>query len=158
MPGPLALATPTNWASSSQGTKEKDNQNKIIYVNHLIGIALGAVDVANGEVYSRSTHGFKYLPAAARAISGGGRVINLCRTGGLYTCLFATYKGHGTEVWYVGNLSGVITIPFRAAGHYLTGWTLLGPGSVGIPDGGLTVMLLGTALGVLALTRLFLMR
>jgi hypothetical protein len=158
MPGPLALATPTSWDSSGQGVqRKKDNQNKIIYVNHLIGMALGTVDVANGEVYSRSIHGFKSLPAAARIFNGGGRVISLRRTGGLYTYLFATYKGYGTEVWYVGNLNGVITIPFRAAGHYLTGWTLLGPGSVGVPDGGLTVMLLGVALGVLALARRFLM-
>ena len=134
-----------------------DNQKKVNYVNHLIGMALGAIDVANGEVYFRSNHGFKSLPTAARALNGGGRTINL-RTGGLYTYLFATYDGYGSEVWYVGNLSGIITIPFLAAGYYLTGWTLLGPGSVGVPDGGLTVALLGAALGVLALARRFLRR
>jgi hypothetical protein len=97
------------------------------------------------------------LPTAARALNGGGRTINL-RTGGLYTYLFATYDGYGSEVWYVGNLRGIITIPFLAAGHYLTGWTLFGPRGVGVPDGGITVMLLGVALGVLALARRFLMR
>lgn len=137
--------------------RKTDNQNKTTYVNHLIGMALGAVDVANGEVYFRSNHGFKSLPAAARALNGGGRAINL-RTGGLYTYLFATYDGYGSEVWYVGNLSGIITIPFLAAGHYLTGWTLFGPRGAGVPDGGITVMLLGVALGVLALARRFLMR
>ncbi|HET6888582.1 MAG TPA: hypothetical protein VFH87_11745 [Candidatus Udaeobacter sp.] len=136
---------------------QTDNQNKAIYVNHLIGMAVGAIDVANGEVYFRSNHHFKSLPTAARALNGGGRTINL-RTGGLYTYLFATYDGYGSEVWYVGNLSGIITIPFLAAGRYLTGWTLFGPRGVGIPDGGITVMLLGVALGVLALARRFLMR
>jgi hypothetical protein len=140
--------------------KKTDNQNKVIYVNHLIGMALGTIDIANGEVYFRSSHGFKSLPAAARALGGGGRTIDL-RVGGLYTYLFATYKGYGAEVWYVGNLNGIITIPFLADGHYrhnLTGWTLFGPRSAGVPDGGLTVTLLGAALGGLALTRRFLMR
>ncbi|PYK15524.1 MAG: hypothetical protein DME55_13610 [Verrucomicrobia bacterium] len=122
--------------------RKTDNQNKATYVSHLIGMALGAIDVANGEVYPRSNHGFKSLPTAARAINGGGRTINL-RTGGLYTYLFATYDAYGSEVWYIGNLSGIITIPFLAAGHYLTGWTLFGPRGVGVPDGGITVMLLG---------------
>jgi hypothetical protein len=137
--------------------KKTDNQHKIIYVNHLIGMALGTIDVANGEVYSRSNHGFKSLPAAGAARNGVGRTINL-RTGGLYTYLFATYNGYGTEVWYVGNLNGIITIPLRAAGHHLAGWTLFGVRSTGVPDGGLTLTLLGAALGVLALTRRFLTR
>jgi hypothetical protein len=119
-------------------------------VNRLIGMAVGAIDAANGEVYFRSNHGFKSLPTAARALSGGSRTINL-RIGGLCTYLFATYDGYGSEVCYEGNLSGIITIPFLAAGHYLTGWTLFGPSGVGGPDGGITVMLLGVALGVLAL-------
>jgi hypothetical protein len=140
--------------------KKTDNQNKAIYLNHLIGMALGATDIGNGEVYFRSSQGFESLPAAGRAFSGGGRMINL-GAAGLYTYLFATYNGYGTEVWYVGNLNGIITIPFLAAGHYrnyLTGWTLFGPRSIGVPDGGLTATLLGVALGVLAVTRRFLMR
>jgi hypothetical protein len=137
--------------------RKTDNQDKAIYLNHLIGMAVGAIDVANAEVYFRSNNGFKSLPTAALALSGGGRTINL-RIGGLYTYLFATYQGYGSEVWYVGDLTGIITIPFLAAGHYLTGWTLFGPRGVGVPDGGITVMLLGAALGVLALARRFLFR
>jgi hypothetical protein len=68
----------------------------------------------------------------------------------VYTYLFATYNGYGSEVWYAGNLSGIVTIPFLAGWHWLTGWTLFG---TGVPDGGVTVMLLGVALGVLALAR-----
>jgi hypothetical protein len=142
------------WPGAQRKT---DNQSKATYVNHLIGMALGAVDIANGEVYFRSNHGFKSLPSAVSAASGGGRTLNL-RTAGLYTYLFATYEGYGSEVWYVGNLSGIITIPFLAAGHSLIGWTLFGPGGQGVPDGGITVMLLGVALGVLALARRFLIR
>ena len=137
--------------------KKTDNQKKALYVNHLIGMALGTVDVARGEVYFRSNHDFRSLPVAAWARDGGGRAIHL-GIGGLYTYLFATYSGHGTEVWYVGNLSGLIAIPFLAAGHHLTGWTLFAAAGIGAPDGGITVMLLGDALGVLASARRFLMR
>jgi hypothetical protein len=137
--------------------KKSSNQDKASYLNHLLGMALGAVDVARGQVYFRSTNSFKFLPAAIQAHNGGGRTLDL-RTPGLYTYLFATYSGYGTEVWYIGNLSGIITIPFVASGHHLTGWTLFGAASIGVPDGGITVMLLGVALGVLALARRFLMR
>jgi hypothetical protein len=137
--------------------RKTDNQEKATYVNHLLGMALGAIEVGSGQVYFRSNQGFKYLPPAGSAVSGGGRTINL-RTGGLYTYLFATYDGYGSEIWYVGNLSGIITMPFLAAGHHLTGWTLFGLGGTGVPDGGITVMLLGVALGVLALARRFLIR
>jgi hypothetical protein len=135
-----------------------DDQNKILYVNHLITLARDTVEISHGEVYSRSNNGFKYLPASDRAINGNGRAIRLGAGGGLYTYLFATYSGYGTEIWYVGNLHGIIMIPLIATGHHLSGWTLLGPGGVGVPDGGLTVALLGVALAVLALTRRFLMR
>jgi len=137
--------------------KKSGVPNRATYVNRLLGMALGAINFANGKVYFRSNHVFKSLPAATQARNGSGRTINL-RTGGLYAYLFATYKGYGSEVWYVGNLSGMVTIPFLASGHCLTGWTLFGTGGAGVPDGGVTVMLLGVALGVLALARRFLMR
>jgi len=137
--------------------KKTDNRDKATYVNHMLGMALGAVEVSHGQVYFRSDNRFKYLPTAESAVSGTGRTIRV-RTGGLYTYLFATYEGHGSEIWYVGNFRGVITIPFLAAGHHLTGWTLFGPSGTGVPDGGVTVMLLGVAIGVLALARRFLIR
>jgi hypothetical protein len=137
--------------------KKTDNQEGALYVNHLIDMALGTIEVARGEVYFRSTHGFKSLPTAAWAHNGGGRAINL-GAGWSYTYLLATYSGYGAEVWYVGNLNGIVGIPFRTAGHQLTGWTLFGAVSIGVPDGGVTVMLIGVALGVLALARRFFMR
>jgi hypothetical protein len=140
------------------GTQKKSSDcDRGIYVNHLLGMALGTIDIANGQVYFRSSHGFESLPSAVWAANGGGRIISL-RGDGLYTYLFATYKGYGSEVWYVGNLSGLIRIPFLAGRGSLTGWTLFRPGTTGVPDGGVTVMLLGVALGVLALARRFLMR
>ena len=40
--------------------------------------------------------------------------------------LFAKYDGpnYGSEVWYVGDLSGVITIPAKGGKYGLSGWTL----------------------------------
>src|SRR4029453_8818282 len=60
--------------------KKKNNQDKALYVNHLIGMALGTIEVAHGEVYFRSSHGFESLPAAAWAHNGGGSAINLGHT------------------------------------------------------------------------------
>jgi hypothetical protein len=137
--------------------KKSDNQNTVIYVNHFLGMALGTINIANGQVYFRSSRAFDPLPAAALSINGTGRTIFL-DAGGLDSYLFARYNGYGSEVWYVGDLRGIVTIPFVAGRGSLSGWTLLRAGGIGVPDGGTAVMLLGVALGVLALARRFLMR
>ena len=133
------------------------------YVNHLIGMALGTNDFADGQHYFRSNNNFAPLPTAVFALNGTSTTIDL--GSGLYTYLFAKYDGPnaGSEVWFVGNLSGVITIPafgLTEGQHYgLSGWTLFGPGGGGqVPDGGTTVMLLGAALGALGMARRFIMR
>src|SRR2546430_3201343 len=88
--------------------------DRLIYVNHLIGMAVGTSDKADGQSYFRSNNAFGQLPQAVLAgiVKGKTTSINL-GVGGLYTYLLAKYDGpnYGTEVWYVGNLSGVITIP-----------------------------------------------
>jgi hypothetical protein len=130
------------------------NQNNVTYVNHLLGMALGAIEVANNQIYFRSNNTFGSLPAAVWALNGSGTTINL-GAGGVYTYLFASYSGLGAEVWYIGDLHGVITIPgiFNLCG--LTKWTLFGPTGVGVPDGGTTAILLGIALGTLGICRHF---
>ncbi|PYK60275.1 MAG: hypothetical protein DME43_06165 [Verrucomicrobia bacterium] len=67
--------------------------------------------------------------------------------------MFAKYDGpnYGSEVWYVGNLSGIITIPATGGKYGLSGWTLFGPGGGNhTPDSGTTAALLGLALTGLA--------
>jgi hypothetical protein len=128
------------------------------YVNHLIGMALGSTDVALGQTFTRSNNDFGSLPTAVFALNGTGTTIDL--GSGLYSYLFAKYDGpnYGAEVWYVGNLSGIITIPATGGGYGLSGWTLFGPGGTpGVPDGGTTVMLLGAALGALGIARRYIM-
>jgi hypothetical protein len=134
------------------------DQDRTNYVNHLIGMALGTQDDALGQHFTRSNNSFGSLPTAVFSHDGTGTSVNL-GAGGLYTYLFAKYDGpnYGSEVWYVGDLSGIITIPATAGGYGLSGWTLFGPGGQGVPDGGTTAMLLGTALSVLGIARRYIM-
>jgi hypothetical protein len=85
------------------------------------------------------------------ALNGAGTTINL-GNGTLYDYLFVKYHSFGSVVWYVGNLSGSVTIP--GDGGALV-WTLFGRGNprVQVPDGGATIMLFGAALAALALAR-----
>jgi VPDSG-CTERM motif len=132
------------------------DSDRLNYVNHLIGMALGSTDQAFGQTFFRSNNAFGSLPQAVLAghVNGTSTSINL-GAGGLYTYLFAKYDGpnYGSEVWYVGDLSGIITIPATAGGYGLSGWTLFGPGVPGVPDGGTTAMLLGAALSALGIAR-----
>jgi hypothetical protein len=148
------------------GTPSGDDQ-RTGYVNHLIDMIPGTSDVALGQTFNRSSNnpgpGFPNYPDAVFALNGVGTSINL-GDGTLYSYLFAKYdeRNAGVEVWYVGNLSGSITIPATWTGQQygLSGWTLFGPGGTppGVPDGGATVMLLGAALGSLGMARRFLKR
>jgi hypothetical protein len=140
--------------------------DRTAYVNHLIDMAPGTSDSFSGQTFNRSLAnpgpGFPNYPDAVFSHNGTGTSVDL-GDGTLYSYLFAKYDGPnaGSEVWYVGNLSGIITIPgFGLAGqHYgLSGWTLFGPGGTpGVPDGGTTVMLLGAALGALGMARRYIM-
>jgi hypothetical protein len=129
------------------------NQDKEAYVNQLIGMTLGAIDLANGQVYHRSSNAFGALPNAVWALNGTGTTVNL-GANHMYSYLLATYVGFGSEVWYVGNLSGTITIP----GSFLTQWALFRPGVPGVPDGGSAAMLLGAGFAALGLAQRFLKR
>jgi hypothetical protein len=135
------------------------DSDRLTYVNHLVGMALGTSDKADGQTYFRSNNDFSPLPQAVLGglVDGTSTTINL--GSGLYTYLFAKYDGpnYGSEVWYVGDLSGNITIPAAAGGYGLSGWTLFGPGTPGVPDGGTTAMLLGAALSALGIARRYMM-
>ena len=121
------------------------------YVNHLIGMSLGSTDTALGQTFTRSNNVFGALPTAVFALNGTSTTIDLGTN--LYSYLFAKYDGpnYGSEVWYVGNLGGIITIPATGGKYGLSGWTLFGPGGGNhTPDSGTTAALLGLALTGLA--------
>ncbi len=133
--------------------------NVASWVNYMITLGLGQSGNVGNQTVTRSNNAFANLPNANPAIFAQGTTttINL-GAGGTYSYLFAKYDGQNDNslVWYVGNLSGIITIPADGPlGHGLSGWTLLGPGGAGVPDGGTTVMLLGAALGALGMARRF---
>jgi len=131
------------------------DSDRLTYVNHLIGMTPGTSDKADGQTYFRSGNNFGSLAPAVLGglVDGTSTSINL-GAGGTYLYLFAKYDGpnYGSEVWYVGDLSGTITIPATAGGYGLSGWTLFGSAAT-TPDGGTTVMLLGAALSVLGMAR-----
>ena len=131
------------------------DSDRLTYVNHLIGMTPGTSDKADGQTYFRSGNNFGSLAPAVLGglVDGTSTSINL-GAGGTYLYLFAKYDGpnYGSEVWYVGDLSGMITIPATAGGYGLSGWTLFGSAAT-TPDGGTTVMLLGAALSVLGMAR-----
>jgi len=145
------------------GTPEGD-QFITQYVNAMIGLSLGGSTHVNSgphdNLVTRSMNNFGTLPGPATlALRGTGTAIDLGTQG--YDYLFAHYGGPGggtVEVWSVGNLSGVINIPQIGFGHGLSGWALFSGDGVGVPDGGATVMLLGTALGALGIVQRFLKR
>jgi hypothetical protein len=131
---------------------------RLIYVNYLIGMSLGTTNSVNGLTYLRSNNNFGPLPTAVLAGAVSGTSTTVALGTGLYSYLFAKYNNPsaGSVVWYVGNLSGNITIPGAWGRYALSGWTLFGPGGGQVPDGGATVMLLGAALGALGMARRFL--
>jgi hypothetical protein len=131
------------------------------YINLMVALAPGDsgtfLNPPFAQTITRSSNTFASLPNALLpgAVTGISTTINL--GAGVYSYLFAKYDGQNdvSQVWYVGNLSGIVTIPaLGPRGHALTLWKLF-PGAQ-VPDGGTTVMLLGAALGALSMARRFL--
>jgi VPDSG-CTERM motif len=142
------------------------NANVATWINFMITLNPGDSGTVGNQTVTRSMNVFANLPAANAASAvrndsptnvNGLVHIDLGPTAGTYSYLFAKYDGQNdtSQVWYVGNLSGEITIPFVGPlGHDISGYILFGAN--GVPDGGTTVMLLGTALGALGMARRFL--
>jgi len=137
--------------------------NVATYINFMITLPLGGSGTccAGPQDVTRSTNVFANLPtvSAAGAVSGGPSDTIDLGAGGTFAYLFAKYDGpnDNSVVWFVGDLSGIITIPqFGPSGYGLSGWILFTGGGGGVPDGGTTVMLLGAALGALGMARRFL--
>jgi VPDSG-CTERM motif len=136
------------------------------YVNFMIGLALGGsghvIIGPHDALVTRSMNDFGPLPSPATlALRGTGTTIDLGATAGVYDYVFAHYGGPGggtAEVWFVGDLSGMITIPATGFGGYgLSGWALFTAPGGAVPDGGATVMLLGAGICVLGIARRYIM-
>ena len=136
------------------------------YVNFMIGLAPGGsghvIIGPHDALVTRSLNNFGPLPSPATlALRGTGTTIDLGATAGVFDYLFAHSGGPGggtAEVWFVGNLSGIITIPATGVGDYgLSGWALFTAPGGAVPDGGATVILLGAGLCVLGIARRYTM-
>jgi hypothetical protein len=134
------------------------------YVNFMIGLSLGGSDhvMINGQdsLVTRSNNDFgALLSPATLALTGEGMRVNL-GTQSMYDYLLVRYHGRNdvSEVWHVGDLTGRIMIPAIRGEHGLPSWALFTSGPESVPDGGATVMLLGTALCALGVARHYLMR
>lgn len=143
------------------------DSERLNYVNHLAGMAPGTLDSFSGQTFIRTLNnpgpGFPNYPnAAPPALNGFSTTINLGSTVGVFDYLFAKYDGsnQGSVVWFVGDLSGSVTIPASWTGPGLSRWTLFKEegGGGNVPDSGSTVILLGTALTGLGAMRRYLKR
>ncbi len=132
------------------------------YVNQLIGMSLGSTTNVLGQTIQRSSNTFSPMDAAVLAsrttygtVSGNTVDINVGSTG--YEYLLVKYDGpnYGSEVWYIGGLTGTITIPAYplfnndGSGKFgISGSSLFTryPGSTSVPDGGATIAMLACAL------------
>jgi hypothetical protein len=79
-----------------------------------------------------------------------GSTKNTVDPGSGYAFLVGKYgggkKGGESLVWYVGGMTEEFTIPVKAPNKKgLSSWTLYNP-TTNVPDGGMTLMLLGGAL------------
>jgi hypothetical protein len=101
------------------------------YINFMIALAPGHSGTFQNPPYTqtitRSSNTFASLPNALvpGAVTGTGTTINL--GAGVYSYLFAKYGGQNdvSQVWYVGNLSGIVTIPaLGPKGHALSRWKI----------------------------------
>lgn len=137
-----------------------DPNSVATYVNYMISLAPGGSGPFSGMIFTRSSNVFANLPNAnANIIAQGNTTTIDLGAGGVYSYLFAKYDGQNdySQVWYIGNLSGTISIPADGPlGHGLSGWILFGPGVPGVPDGGATAILLGAGLGAVGMARRFL--
>jgi len=102
------------------------------YVNNMIGLSPGGSDTVTINGQTNTVNRFSLnsnvpagtLPGAVLSTRGGATdQINLGSTAGVYLYLFAKYDGpnQGSFVWYVGNLTGIITIPQNWNGYGLSG-------------------------------------
>ena len=139
--------------------------NQTAYVNYLKSMVVGTTEfgvVVTGfsQDFTRSANVFSPLETAV--LASGTTYGNLAvstvdidlGTGG-FLYLTAKYDGpnFGTEVWHVGGLNGIITIPSFGGGYGISGSRLYTPGTgTGtVPDGGSTVLLLGAAVSGLGM-------
>ena len=137
-----------------------DPASSTSYLNILLGQGLGTGPITIGSNdYTRTLNDplAGNYPTAVFALDlGAVTTINL---GTGYTYLLAKYDGQnwGSEVWYVGGLTGNITIPLYGNGNQfaVSHVYLFNPNGNTVPEGGMSLLLLGTAVSAVLVGRRF---
>jgi hypothetical protein len=133
------------------------------FVNILLGLSPGSGPTTIGaNTYTRTLNDplLGNYPDAVFSAEFGENVTDIPLGDDGYLYLLAKYDGpnFGSVVWYVGGLTGDITIPLFGSGEqFAVSHTYLfnpnGAPPNGVPDSGTTVMLLGTALACIGALR-----
>jgi len=130
------------------------------YINNLLTLALGAGPTPIGtETYTRSNNACVACPLATAvgAIKDESSPYSIDLSTGGFTYLLGKYGNNGSLVWDVRGISEVVTVQssFGTKGGGLSHISAYNPGTT-VPDGGMTLMLLGGALvGLESLRRRF---
>ena len=124
------------------------------------GVSLGdnPADGASPEVYTLWAPAGLGLPAPLPAATGVQTVTSntTFNLGAMQYDYIVAKFGSDAEAFWIGGLSGELTIPNLTGNQNgLSGFTLIN-GRTNVPDGGATVALMGLALGGLSLSRRFL--
>jgi hypothetical protein len=130
------------------------------FINILLDQSLGSGPTTIGEnAYTRTTNNplsGSYSDAVFSGVEFAANVTSI-NLGSGYEYLLAKYDGpnFGSVVWYVGDLTGDITIPlYGSDNQYAVSHTYLyNPKTSSVPDTGMTVMMLGGALACLGVLR-----
>jgi len=130
------------------------------FLNILLGQGLGTGPITIGaNDYTRTLNDplAGNYPSAVFALDLGA--VTTIDLGAGYTYLLAKYDGQnwGSEVWYVGGLTGSITIPLYGNGNQyaVSHVYLFNPSGNTVPEGGMSLLLLGTAVGAVFVGRRF---
>ncbi len=135
------------------------DQDRTDYVNHLVGMGLNSSDTFLGQSFNRSDKSCGTCTTVAKVdiINGPAKDANVPLGSGGFLYLFAKYDGPngGSEVWYIGGLTGDFTIPTNGLPaqdnkYGLSGWSIWKGGETNTPDSGTAATLLGLGLTGLA--------
>ena len=147
-----------------------DPSDSATYTTFLKNMLPGAVvnGGPGGNTFIRTAN-FPNSPSFANAVfdqelsftvAGITATVTLPSTGDFY--LLGKFDGpnYGSEVWIITGLTGTITMPEFGSGEQygLSHVYLFNPGTPSVPDGGTTLMLLGSALGGIGLVRRYFSR
>lgn len=143
-----------------------DPADSATYINILLDQGLNTTTTIGPNIYTRTSHdplNGVYPDATLTGFDEQGILGTVDLGQGGFTYLLGKYDGpnYGSVVWYVGGLTGVISLPTSADGFGLSHTYLYNPGGGvinptdggGVPDNGSTLTLLGMAMAAVGMVK-----